>query len=312
MRLQTERLIIREYTEADFEALYEILSDAETMRYYPKPYDRAGTRRWLDWCLDCYNRYGFGLWALERREDGAFIGDCGISMQSIDGEFLPEIGYHINKKYWRQGYAREATRAVKDWFFENTDFSSVYSYMNQENLPSWATAASNGMRRIKAYRDGEEELFVYAITREAWAEDRKASQKKKENDMKRVLEFLKKAEVYYLATVEGDQPRVRPFGTIHLFEGRLYIQTGKIKPISHQLSENPKAEICAFHEGAWLRVACELVEDDRLEAKKSMLDAYPSLRGMYDENDGNTEVFYMENATATFCAFGKAPEVVTF
>ena len=130
--------------------------------------------------------------------------------------------------------------------------------------------------------------------------------------MKRVLEFLKKAEVYYLATVEGNQPRVRPFGTIHLFEGRLYIQTGKIKPTSHQLSENPKAEICAFHEGAWLRVTCELVEDDRTEAKKSMLDAYPNLRGMYDENDGNTQVLYMKNATATFCAFGKAPETVTF
>ena len=130
--------------------------------------------------------------------------------------------------------------------------------------------------------------------------------------MKRVYEFLKNAEVYYLATVEGDQPRVRPFGTINEFEGKLYIQTGKVKPTSHQLAANPKAEICAFTEGAWLRVACELVEDDRFEAKKSMLDAYPNLRGMYDENGGNTQVFYMKNATATFCAFGKAPEVVEF
>ena len=130
--------------------------------------------------------------------------------------------------------------------------------------------------------------------------------------MKRVHDFLKKAEVYYLATVEGDQPRVRPFGTIHEFEGRLYIQTGRIKPTSHQLAKNNKAEICAFCEGAWIRVACELIEDDRVEARKSMLDAYPNLRGMYDENDGNTQVFYMKNATATFCAFGKAPEVVSF
>lgn len=130
--------------------------------------------------------------------------------------------------------------------------------------------------------------------------------------MKRVYDFLKKAEIYYLATAEGDQPRVRPFGTINEFEGKLYIQTGKVKPTSKQLATNPKAEICAFRDDAWIRVACELVEDDRLEAKKSMLDAYPNLREMYDEKDDNTQVFYMKNATATFCAFGKAPEVVTF
>ena len=130
--------------------------------------------------------------------------------------------------------------------------------------------------------------------------------------MKRVYDFLKKASVYYLATVEGDQPRVRPFGTINEFEGKLYIQTGKIKPTSKQLVANPKAEICAFIDGAWIRIACELVEDDRFEAKKSMLDSYLNLRRMYDENDGNTQVFYMKNATATFSAFGKDSEVVEF
>ena len=130
--------------------------------------------------------------------------------------------------------------------------------------------------------------------------------------MKRVYDFLKKTSVYYLATVEGDQPRVRPFGTINEFEGKLYIQTGKVKPTSKQLAVNPKAEICAFTYGAWIRIACELVEDDRLEAKKSMLDAYPDLRGMYDENDGNTQVFYMKNAVATFSAFGKESETIEF
>ena len=130
--------------------------------------------------------------------------------------------------------------------------------------------------------------------------------------MKRVLVFLKKAEVYYLATVEGEQPRVRPFGTVNEFEGKLYIQTGKAKPTSKQLAANPKAEICAFTDGAWIRVACRLVEDDRYEARKSMLDAYPNLRSMYDENDGNTQVLYMKNATATICAFGSAPVVITF
>ena len=128
--------------------------------------------------------------------------------------------------------------------------------------------------------------------------------------MERVLEFLKAADVYYLATVDGDQPRVRPFGTAHIFEGKLYIQTGKSKLVSQQILANPKAEICAFKDGRWLRVAGELVEDDRIEAKKSMLDAYPELRGMYDENDGNTQVLFFRHAVATFSSFTEAPEVV--
>ena len=130
--------------------------------------------------------------------------------------------------------------------------------------------------------------------------------------MEKVCEFIKSAGVYYLATVEGDQPRVRPFGTIHIFEGKLYIQTGKIKNVSKQLAANPKAELCAFKDGVWLRVACELVEDDRLEPKKAMLDAYPNLRGMYDENDGNTQVLYLQKATATFSSFTSEPETYSF
>ena len=130
--------------------------------------------------------------------------------------------------------------------------------------------------------------------------------------MEKVCQFLKDAGTYYLATVEGDQPRVRPFGTAHIFEGKLYIQTGKTKPVSKQLAVNPKAELCAFMDGTWVRIACELVEDDRIEAKKSMLDAYPMLRGMYDENDGNTQVLYMKNAVATFCSFTAPPEVIRF
>ena len=130
--------------------------------------------------------------------------------------------------------------------------------------------------------------------------------------MERVCQFLKEAGVYYLATVEGDQPRVRPFGTAHIFEGKLYIQTGKVKPTSRQLMANPKAEISAFHNGSWIRLAGELVEDDRVEARKSMLDAYPNLRGMYHEEDGNTQVFYFRNAVATFCSFSAAPETVEF
>ena len=130
--------------------------------------------------------------------------------------------------------------------------------------------------------------------------------------MEKVCQFLKDAGTYFLATVEGDQPRVRPFGTAHIFENKLYIQTGKSKPVAQQLLANPKAELCAFKDGVWLRVAGELVLDDRVEAKKSMLDAYPQLRGMYDENDENTAVFYLKSAVATFASFTAAPETVTF
>lgn len=130
--------------------------------------------------------------------------------------------------------------------------------------------------------------------------------------IERAAQFLKDAEVYYLATVEGDQPRVRPFGTANVFDGKLYIQTGKVKPTSKQLHASPKAEICAFKNGEWIRIAGELIEDDRREARASMLDAYPNLRGMYNEDDGNTEVFYFQNATATYSSFTKAPEVENF
>ncbi|MBR6315431.1 MAG: pyridoxamine 5'-phosphate oxidase family protein [Lachnospiraceae bacterium] len=130
--------------------------------------------------------------------------------------------------------------------------------------------------------------------------------------MERVAAFLKEAGTYYLATTDGDQPRVRPFGTAHIFEGKLYIQTGKVKDVSKQIHANPKVELCAFKDGDWLRVAGTLVEDDRVEARQSMLDAYPSLQNMYSADDGNTEVFYLKDATATFSSFTKAPETVTF
>lgn len=130
--------------------------------------------------------------------------------------------------------------------------------------------------------------------------------------MERVCKFLKDAGTYYLATVEGDQPRVRPFGTAHIFEGKLYIQTGKVKAVSRQLAVNPKVEICAFMKGKWLRLAGELVEDDRVEAKASLLEAYPSLQKMYAADDGNTQVWYFKNATATFSSFTSETEVITF
>ncbi len=130
--------------------------------------------------------------------------------------------------------------------------------------------------------------------------------------MNEVYEFLKKCGTYYLATVEGDQPRVRPFGTALVFEGKLYIQTGKVKNISKQLAANPKAEICAFDGGKWLRVAGELINDDRIAPKAAMLEKHPELKGMYKAEDDNTQVLYFRNATGTFSSFTDAPETFTF
>lgn len=130
--------------------------------------------------------------------------------------------------------------------------------------------------------------------------------------MKEVYEFLKNAGVYYLATVEGNQPRVRPFGTIDVFEDKLYIQTGKVKDVSKQIQANPQVEICAFADGVWVRVCGKLVRDDRVEAKAHMLEAYPNLRSMYSATDDNTEVLYFEDAVATFSSFGGEPKVVKF
>ena len=131
-------------------------------------------------------------------------------------------------------------------------------------------------------------------------------------DVERVCEFLDAARTYYLATVEGDQPRVRPFGTALVFEDKLYIQTGKVKNVSKQLAVNPKAEICAFCEGKWVRITGELINDDRRGPKEAMLDKLPSLKGMYSADDDNTQVLYFKNATATFFSFTSAPESISF
>ncbi|MDR3046694.1 MAG: pyridoxamine 5'-phosphate oxidase family protein [Bacteroidales bacterium] len=140
----------------------------------------------------------------------------------------------------------------------------------------------------------------------------KAQSTLKENNMQEVHDFVKKCGTYYLATVEGDQPRVRPFGTIHIFDGKLYIQTGKIKAVSKQMIANPKIEICAFNGSEWIRIQAIAVEDDRLEAKASMLDAYPSLKSRYAADDKNTQVLYLKEVTATISSFSGEPKVIKF
>lgn len=130
--------------------------------------------------------------------------------------------------------------------------------------------------------------------------------------LEKVVAFLDGAGVYYLATVEGDQPRVRPFGTALAYDGKLYIQTGKVKPVSKQLAKNPKAELCAFRDGQWLRVSGELIDDGRREPMVAMLEKMPSLKAMYSPDDGNMQMFYFKDATATFASFTAAPETLKF
>ncbi len=131
--------------------------------------------------------------------------------------------------------------------------------------------------------------------------------------MNEVYEFLKACGVYYLATAEDDQPRVRPFGTVDLFEGKLYIQTGKSKPVAHQMKKNPKVEICAMQaDGRWIRVAAEAVLDESIAAQTHMLEAYPSLKAMYQPGDGNTEVYYLKNVVAQICSFTSEPRTIEF
>ncbi len=169
MKIETNRLFLREYVWADFDALFEIFSDPETMQHYPKPFDGKRTRDWIQWNLDNYQTYGFGLWAIVRKDTGELIGDCGLTLQNIDGQMLPEIGYHVHKKYWRQGFGSEAARAVRDWAFQHTDYDTLYSYMKYTNVGSYSTALANGMTKIKEYPDEKNTIsYAYAITRDAW------------------------------------------------------------------------------------------------------------------------------------------------
>lgn len=169
MILETNRLQLRELTAEDFTAWHEILSDPETMQHYPQPFDEAHTKRWIEWNLKNYKEYGFGLWAVILKETGEFIGDCGMTIQDIDGELLPEIGYHIHKRYWRKGFGSEAARAVRDWAFQNTDYNCLYSYMKYTNVGSYSTAIANGMKKVKEYPDEKNTIsYAYAITRDEW------------------------------------------------------------------------------------------------------------------------------------------------
>lgn len=169
MIIETERLLLREFALDDFNALYEIMSDAETMQHYLKPFDEQRVKGWIEWNLRNYRQYGFGLWAVVLKETGELIGDCGLTIQSIEGVLLPEIGYHIHKKDWRKGYGSEAAKAVRDWAFTHTKYDCLYSYMKHTNVASYSTAQAIGMKKIKEYPDVNNGIsYAYAITRQEW------------------------------------------------------------------------------------------------------------------------------------------------
>ena len=164
--IETERLILREMNEADYEALYAVLADSDIMQHYPYTFDEARVRNWIRKNIERYRIFGFGLWAVCRKDNGEMIGDCGLTMQSINGTIKPEIGYHIRRDMQRKGYAKEAAAAVKDWTFTHTTFYELYSYMKKSNIPSSATAQSIGMKLLEEYTDAEnEQTLVYGLKR---------------------------------------------------------------------------------------------------------------------------------------------------
>jgi len=166
--IETKRLIIRETTLDDFDNLKEIISNPITMKFYPKPYDDNGVNRWLNWCINSYKENGFGLWAVCLKSTGEYIGDCGISLQNIDGEIVPEVGYHENPKYQHNGFIYEASQAVIKYGFTALGFSKLYSYMTSSNIPSRCVAIRNNMHFEKTYLDEGIEHSVYSLSKEKW------------------------------------------------------------------------------------------------------------------------------------------------
>ena len=165
VKIETERLYLREMVEDDFEALRRVLGDAQIMRHYSCEFDDERIRNWIVRNRERYSIFGFGLWAVCRKDTGEMIGDCGLTMQIIDGQIRPEIGYHVRADHQRQGYAREAARAVRDWTFENTPFRAIYSYMKAENIPSIRTAMAYGCTDAGEFRDEEGELTKVFVLR---------------------------------------------------------------------------------------------------------------------------------------------------
>ena len=167
--IETDRLILRELCDRDFDALYKVLGDTDIMRYYPYVFDEARVRSWISRNINRYRDFGFGLWAVCLKNSGELIGDCGLTMQNINGQTKPEIGYHIRGDMQQKGYGKEAACAVRDWTFDNTGFDEVYSYMPSANIPSQKTAMSYGCSHAETYTDEQGEcVTVYRLSKTVW------------------------------------------------------------------------------------------------------------------------------------------------
>ena len=165
MILETERLFLREMTMDDFDSLYAVLADPEIMQHYPYSFDEERVRSWIERNMKRYTDDGFGLWAVCRKDTGEMIGDCGLTLQNIDGQMLPEIGYHIRRDQQRKGYAKEAAMAVRDWAFGNTEYPALYSYCKYTNVGSFKTAESIGMHFEKEYEDEANKITHVSVIR---------------------------------------------------------------------------------------------------------------------------------------------------
>ena len=168
--IETKRLLLRKMTAQDFDALCRVLTDPDIMQHYPSVFNETGVQNWINKNMERYRIFGFGLWAVCLKDTGEVIGDCGLTMQLVDGQIKPEIGYHIRKDHQRQGYAKEAALAVRDWAFTNTPFQVVYSYMKHTNEPSAKTALAYGCKQVDSFRDDVNEITnVFAISKADWA-----------------------------------------------------------------------------------------------------------------------------------------------
>lgn len=161
--IETERLFLREMTMDDFDALYKVLSDKDIMQHYPYSFDESRVKNWIERNINRYKNDGFGLWAVCLKETGEMIGDCGLTLQNIDGQMLPEIGYHIRKDCQGRGYAKEAAAATRDWAWENTSYPALYSYCKYTNIPSYKTAEAIGMKFDKEYPDEANEITHVSV-----------------------------------------------------------------------------------------------------------------------------------------------------
>ena len=163
--IECDRFYLREYQESDYADLSAIYQDAENMKYFGAPYDDKMMRRLIDWTMTNYKKYGFGFWAIIDKKSGDFVGDCGLSLQNIDGEWLPEIGYHIKLKYHNMGYASEAAQLVKAYIFKNYTYNALYGYTTKDNIPSIKVMMKNGMSFVKEFSKDDDIYVVYSVKR---------------------------------------------------------------------------------------------------------------------------------------------------